>query len=174
MAEAIWSATVAALLAAWLVATVIQQFSPEWWTRLVPGDGFGLLPHWSFFAPNPARQDTHVVYRDLQAGSWRDWHVLTSGPSARTWRWLWNPARLPVKAATDLSNGLRRAAEKLQGEPAAFMLSSSYLCLLHWVSAQPRERDVTLRQFAIITSSGFAERRTLTVLFISEVHRVEP
>jgi hypothetical protein len=173
MAELVWSVIVAAALAVWLLATVIHQLSPTWWTRVCPSDGLGLLAHWNFFAPNPARQDTHIVYRDLQHGSWRDWHVLTSGPSARTWRWLWNPARLPVKAATDLANGLRRAAERLHGETTALMLSSSYLCLLHWVSAQAREHDVTERQFAIVTTTGFGDRRTLTVLFVSGAHHVD-
>lgn len=173
MAELVWSAVVAAMLAAWLVATVIHQFSPDWWTRVFPSDALGLLAHWNFFAPNPARQDTHIVYRDGQHGVWRDWHVLTAGPSARGWRWLWNPARLPVKAATDLANGLRRAAERLQGETATLMLSSSYLCLLHWVSAQPREPEATECQFAIVTSCGFGARRTLTVLYVSEAHHVD-
>jgi len=169
----IWNYIVAVILSLWFGASVIHQFSPNWWCRLVRSDLFGLLPHWSFFAPNPAHEDTHVVYRDLQNGEWCAWIVLTARGNRGRWRWFWNPNRYPRKAANDLINGLRRSGQKLEHSPRSIILSNSYVGLLQWVAAQSRNPGVTHRQFAIVTSNGFGSERPLDLLFLSESHRVD-
>jgi hypothetical protein len=174
VAESVWSGVAAVVLALWLVATIVHQFSPAWWQRVFPSDAVGLLPHWNFFAPLPAREDTHIVYRDMRDDLWGGWQALTLGAGDRRWRWVWNPVRLPSKAASDLANGLRRSAKKLEGAPRAIILSNSYVCLLQWASAQPREPGVTHRQFALVTSRGFGGGKAFDLLFVSEAHRLDP
>jgi hypothetical protein len=174
VAEAIWTATVALLLSLWFAASIVYQISPWWWQRVVGSDLFGLLPRWNFFAPTPAREDTHVIYREQCDGQWSAWRALTPATSRRHWRWLWNPQRFTRKAASDLANGLRRSAARFQETPRAILLSNAYVALLHWVMAQPATADVTQRQFAVVTSNGFTSDHQLKVLFVSEPHRVEP
>jgi hypothetical protein len=172
--ETLWTGVVAIVLGLWFVASVVHQVAPLWTTRFVPHELFGLLPRWLFFAPNPARDDTHIVYRDRRHSEWCSWQVLTPAIGTRRWRWVWHPQRYPTKAATDLVNGLRRSLNVHGDEPRAILLSNPYLALLHWVTAQPLEAGVTHRQFAVVTTRGFADEEALDVLFVSEAHRLTP
>jgi hypothetical protein len=169
--EALWTVIVAGVFVAWFAASVVHQFSPAFWRRAVRSDVYGLLPRWTFFAPNPAREDTHVVYRDLTDGRWSEWQALTP---AATSRWLRNPPRYPRKAAIDLANGLRRVTSRYGATPRAILLSNPYIGLLHWVIAQRASRGATHRQFAVVLSTVVAveDEPDMNVLFVSEVHRV--
>jgi hypothetical protein len=155
------------ILGAWFVGSVVHQLG------LIRSDRFGLIPRWTFFAPNPGREDTHVIFRDKENGRWCSWQTLTPAASRPAWRWLWNPQRFPRKAAADLANGMRRSASHLKEVPRALLLSNSYVAILRWVMEQPRSRESTHRQFAIVTSRGFAEQQHLDILFLSEPHIVE-
>jgi hypothetical protein len=172
--EAIWTCAVATLLGLWLGASVIHQLSPAWWQRLARRDSLSLLPGWSFFAPNPGCEDTHVVYRDQCDGRWSEWRALTAPPTGTRWRWFWQPQRYTRKAAADLANGLRRSAGRYRDAPRASLLSNAYVALLQWVSSQPADLGVSHRQFAILTSSGFDRQQELAMLFLSEAHSLDP
>jgi hypothetical protein len=172
--ETLWTCAVALLLGLWFLASIVHQVAPVWLSRFVPSDLFGLVPRWLFFAPNPSRADTHVVYRDRRESGWGTWQALTPAMGDRRWRWVWHPQRYPTKAATDLVNGLRRTINLHREAPRAIVLSNAYLALLHWVAAQPVKAGVTHRQFAIVTSHGFAHEEVLNVLFVSEPHRLTP
>ncbi len=171
--EKLGTSAVAILLGVWFLASIVHQVAPVWLARRVPNDLYGLLPRWLFFAPNPARDDTHVVYRDRSRGQWGPWQALTPATGSRRWRWLWHPQRYPIKAASDLANGLRRSMIRHREAPRAIVLGNPYLGLLHWVAAQPVEPGVSHRQFAVVTSHGFADEEALDVLFVSEPHRLD-
>jgi len=86
---------IAAILAIWLLLTVLRQLTPESWWRF---DLFSLVPRWTFFAPKPIRHDYLVLYRDTGAdgtpGPWRDnpygrkgsWGELVFNPKGRCFR----------------------------------------------------------------------------------------
>jgi hypothetical protein len=170
--EPAWTFVVGTALAVWFAASVVHQLKPHFWRQFVGRDLPGLLPRWNFFAPRPANEDTHVVYREKRHGSWSAWRALTPACGARQWRWIWNPQRFPRKAAVDLVDGLRRSLARFERYPRAVVLSNSYVGLLHWVMCQPVEQGVTHRQFAIVTSRGCGAARTLDVFFVSEPHQV--
>jgi len=165
-------ALVAVLLAGWFVGSVLHQVGPDWWRRRVARrDVLGLLPRWSFFAPNPGRHDLHVVYRDRDAaGQWGPWTELDIQRDPRWWRAAWNPERYPRKAVSDLVNAIRGGTGT--AEPLALMLSGAYLAMLSWVMCQPDSGRTTGRQFAVIGRNGHGARRTLDVLYLSGEHRV--
>jgi hypothetical protein len=164
---------VAALLAAWFVGSVFHQFRLKWWRRRIARrDVLGLLPCWSFFAPNPGRHDLHVVYRDRDdASNWGPWVELGAQQDPRWWRAVWNPNRYSHKAVSDLVNSIRGGMNA--NEPVATMLSGAYLAMLNWVMCQPSKVPTTIRQFAVIGRSGHGARRTLELLYVSEEHRVD-
>jgi hypothetical protein len=113
------------------------------------------------------------VFRDQRSGQWCGWQALTPAAARRRWRWIWHPQRYPIKAASDLGNSLRLNLGRHREFPSCIVFSGPYLGILHWVAAQPAAADVTHRQFAIVTSRGFASHETFDVFFVSEPHCVD-
>ncbi|MEU9785551.1 hypothetical protein AB0H92_32100 [Streptomyces phaeochromogenes] len=174
MVETVCTALVGAFFAGWFTASVLNQFSFGWWKRLVRYDRLGLVPRWTFFAPDPARDDIHVVYRDRGETAQGPWHSLTTAPPNPWVRWIWNPGRFERKAAIDLVNGLRNTRHQLKEHPQALILSTSYIGLAGWAVRQAREEAAMYREFAVLTSTGYLPGQNLSVEFTSEVHRFEP
>jgi hypothetical protein len=173
--EALYTLLVGILFAVWLLASLIHQFRFPWWQRLASYDRLRLLPRWTFFAPNPGRQDLHLLYRSWENGQSRSWQELEIAHSGHRWRWLWNPERYPNKALSDLVQGLlvNNASLSEQDTPRLVMLSGYYLSLLALVMEQPPAAPGSERQFAIVATQGFDSNRPLDLKFISERHRVE-
>lgn len=167
-----WTIIVTAVLGLFFLASVLHQLHLNGWWIVSRYDVFHLLPRYSFFAPNPGRHDTHVVYRDRIAGQNTPWRQLQPGYIDRRWRWIWNPNRYQRKAVSDLANAVLQVARRNPNESRIVLLSSSYVSLLVWVMAQPPLGDQpTHRQFALVGSHGFGEARQLDIRFVSEVHR---
>jgi len=171
--ESLWTLFVALVLASWILASVVHQFRPRWWSRVIRYDTLNLLPIWTFFAPNPGRDDLFVVYREFDLdGARGPWHQLAVGDVDRRVRWIWQPVRYPRKAVRDLAQGLLQMVHDTGDEPRMVLLSGPYLSLLQWVMAQPdTTAGVTARQFALIATQGCGEGRGLEIRYISEVHR---
>lgn len=86
---------IAAILALWLLLTILRQVTPELWWRF---DLFSLIPRWTFFAPRPIRYDYLLLYRDQKddgtPGNWREnpysrqggWGNLLFNPKSRCYR----------------------------------------------------------------------------------------
>jgi len=168
-----WAIIVAAVLGLFFLAGVLHQLRLDRWWLVSRYDIFHLLPRYSFFAPNPGRHDTHVVYRDRIGGQDTPWCQLQPGYTDRRWRWIWNPNRYQRKAVSDLANALLQIERRNRESARVVLLSSSYISLLVWVMAQPSPGEShTHRQFAVVGSNGFGEARQLEVRFVSEVHRI--
>jgi hypothetical protein len=157
----------------WFLASIFNQFHFRWWERIVWHDAFSLIPRWTFFAPNPGRHDYHVVFREwAEDDDPGEWIELSVDEVDLSRRWLWNPSRYPNKGIADLTAALARIVNLRRDEPLAVTLSSPYISLLHVVMAQSSGvSDGDRRQFAIVKTSGFGEKRDLDIAFVSEVHR---
>lgn len=159
---------IAALFAVWFVLSLIAQFpgKPAGWIRA--RDPFGIIPSWSFFAPNPARTDPHLLYRhSLADGTVTDW------TEAFVWRpvwyrFLWNPDRRAEKAISDATSSLQRRTHAL-----GVRLSIPYLLLLEHVSHLPSPRDAVAVQFALMGSWGPGASREPFVRFVSDTHPLD-
>jgi hypothetical protein len=142
----------------------------------------GLVPIWTFFAPNPGDTDTHLLFRDRDRDGritcWRE--VKLTGR-----RWfldLWSPQRRINKAIVDVAFDLTRPDEPKQGgEPAAGgpqlvnkqrVLSFPYLLILNYVSSLPGDFAAVERQFAIARTPGMRGRGSPEVMMVSAFHRV--
>lgn len=159
---------IAALFAVWLVLSLIAQLPgrPAEWIRSL--DPFGVLPSWSFFAPNPARTDSHLLYRHRLANG-----DVTPWTEAFVWRpvwyrFLWNPDRRAEKAISDATSSLQRHTQAL-----GVRLSIPYLLLLEHVSHLPSPHGAVAVQFALMGSWGPDASREPFVRFVSDTHPLD-
>lgn len=155
---------VVAVLAGWLLASAVAQLPGRWSDGIRRWDVAGLIPSFSFFAPNPASTDCLILYRHLLAdGRVTDW---TSAFVWRPvpWRAVWNPDRRAEKAISDATSALAR-----RSGCAGVRLSVSYLVLLNYVSALPRSTGAVGVQFALMGAAAFSDRPAFA-RFVSDTH----
>jgi hypothetical protein len=155
----------------WAISACNQVRSGAWTLRLRRHIPLGLIPLWTFFAPNPARADSRLVWREEHDNLWSDWQELHFGFAPASRRWLVNPQLILNKAVTDLVGSLQRMSPEL--EDRSTLLSSAYLALLSVVLSQPRRFGCSSIQFAVVRTSKGSLTRRLDVVFLSEVHDVE-
>lgn len=179
--DAALTGAVAAVLCAWFLASIPTQFRWRWWESLSRHDALGLLPRWTFFAPNPGRHDLHLLVRDWIDGEpspWREFERLPPPPLVRA---LWNPGRFARKTITDVGNAVVRSAagrvDAAEENAKAIQLHAAYLEILGWVTAAGRhERAVGVgeergeRQFALVRTQTDQPGRRLQVVFLSFLH----
>jgi len=157
-----------ALASWWCVSALNQVHSGAWMWRLRRHIPLGLIPLWTFFAPNPARADPRLVWREEFDGSWEGARELHFGFAPIGSRWLFNPQLILNKAIADLVRSLLILDTSDQGR--SLLLSPPYLTLLNMVLSQPRRPRCSGIQFAIVRTSGAATARQLETIFLSEVH----
>ena len=156
---------IAAFLALWLLLSAIAQIPSRAADRIKGWDVFGIIPSWSFFAPQPARTDPHLLYRHRCADG-----AISAWTEAFVWRpvWhrcLWNPDRRAEKAISDASSYLQSRKEAL-----GVRFSVAYLLLLDYVGHLPHPADAAEVQFALMGSWGPGAKGEPFVRFVSDTH----
>lgn len=165
---------VVVLYVVWGAATVANQFyrwCPAWLRAL---DIFGLLPVWTFFAPNPGMTDFYLLYRDrLPDGSLDNWKKVDLKRSENGLRLaLWNPAKRRQKALSDLISMLARLAH--HRGPEALMATVTYVLILNFITSCEHSLGTTGTQFMVLEHGGFSgEPERSRVLVMSRIHRLE-
>jgi hypothetical protein len=161
-----------AVLAAWTVLTVLNQFNRGALIRRVKRhDAFALIPTWTFFAPRPGITDYNVLYRDSDpVGALSPWRELWPYRSSAS-RVVWCPDKRARKSLSDMCQGLVRLASARPG--AKPRLDVSYVALLGAVSQRPRSGMAARRQFIIVRSFGYLRARPPEVLFASDFHALD-
>ncbi|WP_019806229.1 hypothetical protein [Saccharomonospora halophila] len=162
-------------LATWYALTVCQQADrpPALAKRLDPTAM--AIPNWRFFAPTPARHDFNVLYRDELADGtrtpWREHEIVAERTLPQM---LWHPVRRMEKALFDVASELLKATESVP-DPSRIPLTVSYLALLNFATNQvPHHPDAVRVQFLIAQSAGHDERVEPRMLFLSDVHDLDP
>ena len=103
--------SVASIFGGWLVATLLSQHPESNLDRIRRlDDRFGntIIPNWKFFAPNPAVEDVHVLYRlvseDLSEYSpWEECHTISPRKMSQA---FWFPRRRFEKGIFDTHQAL--------------------------------------------------------------------
>jgi hypothetical protein len=152
----------------WAMSACNQIHTGALTVRLRRHVPLGLIPIWTFFAPNPARADSRLVWREERHGQWSGWQELHYGFAPAASRWLVNPELIENKAISDLVSSLLRA--RPDADDRSMLLSSSYVTLLSFVVRQPRSPECSSVQFAIVRTSRVALARQVNVAFVSEIH----
>jgi len=157
---------------AWLAASTVEQLRLPGVQRYRRWDVLGLVPVWTFFAPNPATGDFHVVYRDeLGSGECTLWADAGDGPSPRGLRAsVWNPDRRATKALFDIASGLALAANETVN-PDAVQLTLPYLALLSFVAGHVGHAPgAVATQFMLLTDHGMDKPCDPVPVFVSHWH----
>lgn len=165
---------VAGVFVAWFAVSAANQFrSGALTARLRRHIPLGLIPLWTFFAPNPARADSRLIWRAEIDGRWNHWHEAHFGFGSWRTRWLVHPQLSSNKAIADLVNSLLRTDAAVAAGDASdrsTVLSSSYVTLLSIVVDCARQQPCAAVQFAIVRTSKVCGRRSVALAFVSELH----
>lgn len=158
---------------AWFIASALNQSErTRKWVKLITAyDVCGLIPLWTFFAPNPGTNDTHFLYRDVDGwgnpGAWVD----VSKSFCRGSR-VWNPKRRVLKGITDLNRFYVPYSKEDNHLSRQVLVSFPYILLLHFIDRLPRMKIVAYRQFALASSPSENLRSSAALSFVSSVHRL--
>ncbi len=170
MAMSWMGATCLAVVACWLLLTILAQFRPIS-AKISPFDPFRLIPIWTFFAPYPGMVDYHLVVRDeLSDGSISPWRSVDIAAERHLWNFLWNPQKRPKKIVLDAVQSLAVICKAPSYKDGHELVSLPYLLLLHCADTAPTAVDgVVRRQFAIVHTTGHREK-TLQLSYLSRFH----
>ncbi|MFD7340232.1 hypothetical protein ACFV98_30200 [Streptomyces violascens] len=108
---AVMERAVPAVLAGWFVATVLAQHPDRGFDKVRKADktGTGIaIPNWRFFAPTPAMEDQHFLYRLASADKSRftEWREVYSIAPRKLVHAFWFPGRRIEKAIFDVASTL--------------------------------------------------------------------
>ena len=159
---------VSAVLMLWLGASAIGQLGSQRVQRLRRMDFLGVVPVWTFFAPNPATGDIYLVYRDDVTRRWTEIHIRRP---RRSWRAsVWNPDRRAAKALFDIAGEIVQSAHGSRTR-GAVQLCVPYLTLLGFVCGHAaREPAASAVQFMLLSDHGMEKRGDPVPVFISNWH----
>src|SRR5215212_5280136 len=158
----------------WGAATIANQFHsrrPAW---LRAADVFGLIPVWTFFAPNPGMTDYYLLYRDrLPDGSFDNWRRVELTKSENGLRVaLWNPAKRRHKALSDIVSSLIRLSGQIETDE--LIVTVPYILILNFVTSRLHSLGADATQFMVLEHSGFSnEPERSRVLVMSGIHRLQ-
>lgn len=118
---------VTAGFAAWFVTSAVSQHPDRSFERARKLDRTGsgvMIPNWRFFAPNPAVEDQHFLYRLASADHKQhsEWRAVYEIEPRRLMHAIWFPGRRQEKAIFDVASTLlenRGAAVPIQKQAAA-------------------------------------------------------
>lgn len=162
-------------LSAWFIISLVFQFSSKVKSKVAEHDVFGLIPSWSFFAPIPGTSDYRLVYRDYkQNETFSEWSEVSFYKKFSLLRVVWNPQKVEIKALSDVCQIFLKevTSDFYKANPALLRVTTSYIALLSKVCNEPKPYDSRERQFAILTSTGFNEKRKVIPLFVSSPHEL--
>jgi len=161
----------------WFIVCIVSQFLDRVGMHFPRMSAMGLIPCWTFFAPRPGMDDTHLLYRDKlgNAGLGK----LTYVPTIEDRRWyhaVWNPQKIQNKVFSDLTSSLRSQVRMVMQEDRdvrIVMLSTPYIMMVNLAMQMPRSPAATARQFILARSNSFGSTPGREILFLSEFHRFE-
>ncbi|MQY31218.1 hypothetical protein [Nocardia aurantia] len=145
----------------------------EQWVRARDVPGF--VPRWNFFAPNPATDDLHLLYRDrLPDGQLTPWREITPLRPAKWLGAVWHPGRRQNKALIDITLELVKTGLSLDGDTDRIQTTLPYIATLNFVSTRPRAHAANATQFLLLRSKGADENPDHRMLLLSAMHPVGP
>lgn len=109
--QTVMGRAVPALLAGWFVASVLSQHPDRSYdkARTLDKTGTGIvIPNWRFFAPNPAVEDQHFLYRMANEDKTEhtEWREVYSIAPRKLIHAFWFPGRRIEKAVFDVASTL--------------------------------------------------------------------
>ncbi|QRV39126.1 hypothetical protein I6J42_34120 (plasmid) [Streptomyces californicus] len=149
-----------AVLAGWFAITVLSQHPDRGYDRLRNLDRTGtgiLIPNWRFFAPDPAVEDQHFLYR-LASEDRRhhtEWRAVNKIAHRRAAHAFWFPGRRVEKAIFDVAATL--LSNPGTKDPAVLLARNSARALVsRFVQTRIRpEAEYPLFQVMLVRYAGY-------------------
>ncbi len=164
---------VSAFLFIWAVISCIAQFSSDRLIFLKQADWFSLIPQWTFFAPIPGTSDYHLMFRDRYiSGDYTEFREIDLTSPRKLMHTIWNPDKHNEKILSDVVHTFAQMAGKI--ESPQLMFTIPYILILNYVSNTEHVPNANATQFTIVESPSSHSGRTLTITFISGLHRLRP
>jgi hypothetical protein len=165
-----------ALFGAWFVMSIFFQV-PRYSLKMSRYDPLGLLPKWTFFAPNPGIHDYHIVRRIAanafesseapaphEVASWQNIRPLGDTQSIP---FLWNPDRRIKKTLSDATNSIISVLRRSKNGGDFVPYTPAYFLITHL--AQRDAVPGTRVEWAIVRSHGFVGDRAVSPVFVSNL-----
>ena len=93
----------------WLLLTALAQFPGRAPRRIRVMDYLGIIPAWTFFAPNPGISDPVLIGRDkIAPDDWTPWQIVWREENRR-FRLLWRPDKRVSKLIADCGSQLPKS-----------------------------------------------------------------
>ncbi|MBB6271141.1 hypothetical protein HDF26_001568 [Pedobacter cryoconitis] len=173
----IYESIIATILGIWLLLTILCQFRNTKFSGYIRHkvDVFGLIPLWTFFAPNPGKSDYHLLYRDkIDEDIHGDWEEMDITEERSLWSWCWNPDKRDKKILADVIQSLVASIPHYKGDKGydLLMFSMPYLIVLHAVSHCKCNSGSVQRQFMLAETSGYLKETSPSVILLSVFHQI--
>jgi hypothetical protein len=154
-------ALAAALFVGWLALTFVVGVEGTRGSRFVRrADVLGLVPGWSFFAPNPGTVDYHLLARTRSPDGSTGQFEEIAPPVSPLRRSIWNPEKRVRKAIFDCGQELVLLPLEELGT-AEYKLS--YLALLSLVTSSMDCAGVASVQFLLLQSGPAPQEPELLI-----------
>jgi len=153
-----------AVLAVWLIASILAQVRNTARLRSYWHDFGGLLPSYKFFAPRPVSADYQILYRFIGEGDVAGEWIPLFEPGKPIYCCVWNPRQRLTKAISDLIAVLFPHTDN----ESNVQTSRAYLLIVNHITSIARSAGVPV-QFIITKSNGF-EDTTDYIILGSYVH----
>ena len=168
-----WVAMFIAISLIWIIATILVQFKTKLSQHILARDEAGILPIYTFFAPEPAKIDIHLLFRYRTSEVICEWKEapLTSRllNRKRSIRWFFNPYRRLEKLLFDFVNDVYNSREN----PAAIRHLNDYMLILTYVSNLASQQKGESVQY-LIAGENQMLNKTFELLTISDFHAIDP
>jgi len=173
----IYESAVTLIFGIWFLLTILCQFRDTRMSAFIRNtiDIFGLIPLWTFFAPNPGKSDYHLLYRDkIDEQTNGEWLEVDITEERSFWSWCWNPEKRDKKILSDVIQNLVSSIPYYKSANGydLLMFSMPYLIVLHAVSHCDCKRPSTQRQFMLAETSGYLQETSPAVILLSVFHQI--
>lgn len=177
--EAVLGRAVPALLAGWFVASVLGQHPDRGYDKIRNADRTGtgiLIPNWRFFAPVPAVEDQHFLYRLASEDRTRhtEWREVYAINPRKMIHALWFPGRRVEKAVFDVASTLMNNAGAMtplhqEAKQAAYGLVNEFV--RRRLTPEP---GYPLFQVMLVRYSGYDHSEDPKYDMVFEYEKVNP
>ncbi|MEH6305781.1 hypothetical protein RYH73_09005 [Olivibacter sp. CPCC 100613] len=177
--EHIYDLLISSVLIGWFICTLICQFRSSKLSTFIKShlDCFGLVPLWTFFAPNPGKKDYHILFRDKNGDEIiSEWEELEITEERSAFSWLWNPEKRDKKILSDVVQNLVSHLPYYRNENQStnlIMFSMPYIIILNVLSHYHRRTNFSYRQFMLAESSGYLNETGPSVILLSVFHKIQ-
>lgn len=158
------------LLCAWFILSVINQFFKGLLTKWKFPDPLGLIPNWTFFAPEPGTSDFRIIVQAKRNGEPAPTQEIKIYGNSY-FRPIFNPAKLVQKSFFDIAQSHLMSVSKYGAEHSGLMLLPSYVSLLELARRQLSSNEqITDYRFIIIDCKRSKIDRENRPLYASRWH----